>query len=107
LIENLLTQIKVTWNEPFDNFDSITAYLIEFRQADDSTFSATAECDGQDNTVISTRTCFVELATFRAAPYFLTFKDLVVVRIRSQNAFGWSLYSQPSTGGAIIQTEPT
>ena len=37
----------------------------------------------------------------------MAFKDLVVVRIKSQNAFGWSLDSQPSTGSAIIQIEPT
>lgn len=61
MTENVLTKIKVTWNEPFDNYDDILAYLIEFRLSDDSTFTPTAECDGSDNTIITTRTCYVEL----------------------------------------------
>ena len=61
MTENVHTKIKVTWNEPFDNYDDILAYLIEFRRSDYSTFTPTAECDGSDDTIITTRTCYVEL----------------------------------------------
>jgi len=30
----------------------------------------------------------------------------VVVKVKSYNIYGWSIDSQPSTGGAKIQTEP-
>jgi hypothetical protein len=29
--ENVLTQVQITWAEPFDNLDQITAYLIQIR----------------------------------------------------------------------------
>lgn len=106
ITENIFTQIKITWDQPFDNFDDITAYQIQIRQSDDNTFTETAECNGLEPTVVTSRTCSVELQTLRAAPYLLGFKDFVIVRVRSLNTFGWSLQSQPNAGGAVIQVEP-
>lgn len=100
--QNILTQVKITWDEPFDNYDTITAYNIEIRHSDDETFTESAECDGLDSTVASTRECFVELATLRAAPCLLAFNSFVIVRVKSLNTFGWSEFSQPNAGGAII-----
>ncbi len=33
------------------------------------------------------------MATLRAAPYSLKFKDYVMAKIRAKNALGWSPYS--------------
>ena len=46
------------------------------------------------------------MATLRDTPYELVLEDFVVARVKAFNAFGWSLDSQPNTGGAKIQTEP-
>jgi hypothetical protein len=77
------------------------------RQADTQTFtSVTSECNGADQTVVDSRTCNVDIKTLRADPFFLSFDDFILVTVNSQNAFGWSKDSQPSTSQAQIQTEP-
>lgn len=48
----------------------------------------------------------MNLSTLRATPYELVFDEYVVASIASLNNFGWSIYSQPNTGGAKIWTEP-
>lgn len=103
---NDLLEVVITWDEPFDNYDAITAYLVEIRQSDGVTFSTTAECDGADPDVVSSRECRVLLTTLIASPYSLTLDQLVVARVQAYNSFGWSVVSQPNTGGAKIQTEP-
>lgn len=45
---------------------------------------------------------------FRAAPYNYSFRDLVKVRAKAYNSFGWSLaYSPVNTSGAQVRIEPT
>jgi hypothetical protein len=69
------------------------------------TFTESAECDGA--LVVAERECLVNLSTLRADPYVLEFKDQIVVRIQSLNAFGWSEWSEPATESAIVLIEPS
>ena len=103
---NDLLAAVITWDEPFDNYDDITAYLIELRHSDGVTFSESAECDGQQTDVAQTRQCSVLLTTLIAAPYSLQLDDWIVARVQPYNSFGWGVVSQPNTGGAQIQTQP-
>jgi hypothetical protein len=45
--------------------------------------------------------------SLRQDPYWLEFNEYVVARVQSSNAFGWSIMSDPMTGGAVILVEPT
>jgi len=47
------------------------------------------------------------MTTLVAPTYSLTYGELVAVRVKSRNAYGWSLDSQTNTVGATIQTVPT
>jgi|LauGreDrversion4_2_1035121.scaffolds.fasta_scaffold03439_4 hypothetical protein len=42
------------------------------------------------------------MTTLRDAPYNLEYNSYVVATVKSYNAYGWSIVSQPSTGGAVI-----
>jgi hypothetical protein len=81
--------VIVAWDEPTTNYSPILEYAIEIREADND-FSSTAECVGTDP---SLRTCTIQMSTLRAAPYSLTYGMLVAARVRSRNAYGWSLDS--------------
>jgi hypothetical protein len=100
------TQVLISWDYPDDSADTIIQYSIQIRQSDGLTFTETVECDGSNTLVVSSRSCLVNLSTLRAAPYSLAFDDYIVASIASMNSFGWSIYSQPNTGGAKIWTEP-
>lgn len=104
--QNDLLNVHVTWQEPDDNESPITAYFIEIRHSDGITFSEASECIGSDPLILSNLECFIPLTTLRTSPYDLVYGDYVVARVRAYNEFGWSLDSQPNTGGATIQTEP-
>jgi len=97
--------VILTWQEPFNNYDTILEYLIEFREVDGD-FSTTLSCDGSMQSTINTRTCTVALSVFRSTPYSLTYGMLVAARIKSRNQYGWSAVSQANTGDAIILTMP-
>jgi hypothetical protein len=48
----------------------------------------------------------VPIQNLKGDPFDLTFDSYVYIRVNSFNSFGWSVDSQPSTGGAKILTEP-
>ena len=98
--------MTISWDEPVDNYDTITAYLIELRQSDYVTFTESAECDGSANAVVVARECSVLMETLRSEPYSLGLDEFVVARVKAMNSFGWAIDSQPNTGGAKIQTVP-
>jgi len=99
--------VQITWSKPYNNEDTITAYMVQIRKVDGETYQESAECDASTTAIINARTCTVLIKTLRAGPYELQFNNLIVARVKAKNAFGWGLYSQPSTAGALIRTEPT
>ena len=94
--------VTINWDAPFDNYDTITAYLIELRHSDLLSFTESVECDGSDSTVVANLECSVLISTLRDSPYSLVLDDFVVARVKAYNDFGWSIDSQPNTGGAKI-----
>lgn len=95
----------ISWDYPDDSADLVYEYSIKIRQSDGITFATTDECDGSDKLIVKNRWCLVNLSTLRAS-YLLTFDNYVVASVASLNSFGWSIDSQPNTGGAKIWVEP-
>lgn len=76
--------------------------LIENRS--DNTWVEDIEmCDGANSTVLSTRRCILSMTKLRET-YGYQFRDLVTLKLRSYNKYGWSLnYSPTNTVGATIK----
>ena len=53
--------VKVTWDAPFENYDTITAYLVELRHKDFISFSSSGECDGSITSVVDNRECTINI----------------------------------------------
>lgn len=46
------------------------------------------------------------MTELRGADYALFLNDAVVAKVKAYNLIGWSSYSQPTTAGGTITTEP-
>ena len=91
-IENIY--VKIAWDYPVDNSDSVTEYEILIRQSDQATFSSELiHCDGRSSAVVQKQYCHVPMLILRTAPFSLQFQDYIVVKIRAKNSIGWGLYS--------------
>lgn len=63
-------------------------------------------CDGTANSVLQNRLCLFPMQDLRDT-YGYVFRDLVTFKIRSMNAYGWSLAHSPENAiGATIRVEP-
>jgi len=101
------SNIIVTWSKPYYGGSSITSYVIQFRQNDNTTFTVDlVDCDGSQSGYLTSTTCTVPIASMRASPFELTWGSSVYVRVSAQNQRGTSAFSTPSNG-AIILTYPS
>ena len=55
---------------------------------------------------MDTRQCSIPFTTLRAAPYSLSYGNLVQARVRAKNFIGFGAFSQENIVGAAVQTEP-
>ena len=96
-------KITITWQEPV-NFGStpITNYTIEIRQADNTTFSQTAECNGALVTIRDTRICSVLTSTLVAPPFSLAWGQSVFARVAATNIKGTSSFSVAGNGDVVV-----
>ena len=95
--------ILVTWVEPYDNSDAISAYNIVFR-ATDGVYYNVAECVSEEPSL--TTSCSVPIALFLEEPFNLAYNDLVQVRAQATNTNDWGDLSETNIDGARIQTKP-
>ena len=96
LIENIY--VKISWDYPVDNSDTVTTYDVQILQSDGQTFSADLQdCDGSNPAIIQKLYCFVPMTVLRASPFTLQFEDYVTVKVRAMNTIGWGPYSQLSS----------
>jgi hypothetical protein len=101
------SNIIVTWSKPYYGGSSITSYVIQFRQNDNTTFTVDlVDCDGSQSGYLTSTTCTVPIASMRASPFELTWGSSVYVKVSAQNQRGTSAFSTPSNG-AIILTYPS
>jgi hypothetical protein len=72
----------VTWTEPEINGAAVLSYTITFRHSDGITYSTElSQCDGSDATIVSSRTCVIDVATFLTAPFNLDWGESVYAKI--------------------------
>lgn len=106
VIEN--SYVKITWDYPEDNADSVVEYEILLRGGDYAKFFLeTTFCDGKNPAVVLMRYCHVPMTTLRAEPFNLKFQDYIVVKVRARNALGWSVYSELNDLETQVQVEPS
>jgi len=105
VIENSF--VKIAWQYPNDNSDTVVEYEILIRQGDMKTFTPQLlYCDGRSAAIVQKLYCLVPMSTLRAEPYSLKFKDYVFAKIKAKNALGWSPYSDLNSMETQIQIEP-
>lgn len=72
VIDNIY--VKIAWDYPTDNSDTVTEYEILIRQSDMTTFSADlSECDGKSTAIVQKKYCHVPMTVLRASPFSLQF----------------------------------
>jgi hypothetical protein len=94
--------VKISWVAPYDNSEPIDAFEVLIRTSDSTTYSAVPSPCATTLALF----CFVPLSTLRTTPFSLSRNNLVVVKARAHNQFGYGDYSEPNTAGATVQTEP-
>ena len=72
--------MKIDWDYPIDNGDSVKEYLIEIKDSLGDYYSYLPTCDGSDTTIRTNRYCYVEMSVLRAAPFNLVKGDKIIAR---------------------------
>jgi hypothetical protein len=100
-------KVKIFWDAPDTNFAPLKSYTLQVLTNNGLTFAdANSFCDEDAATILSARLCTMTLVELRAFPFSLTFNKFVIARVKSENQFGESDYSQTNIMGATIRTEP-
>jgi hypothetical protein len=99
-IESAAGAVTITWLQPADGSDTITAYLVEIKDSSGAWQAENTYCDGTDSAVISALTCTVPMSALTASPYSLAFDALVEVRASARNSYGWGAVSSTNAVGA-------
>jgi hypothetical protein len=101
--------IVISWPSPANKGASILEYnIIAIVGSEALTFEAdvaTLGCDGQSPETIESRSCSIQVQTFRSV-LNVDYPDTVKAKIRSRNSNGWSNFSETSLTEALIMTEP-
>jgi hypothetical protein len=82
--------VKLAWNYPQDNGDSVDEYIIEIRGKDAEFYTSLATCDGSNPVIVSTRFCYIPMNTLRNEPFNLLKGDKIVARGNSRNLKGFN-----------------
>jgi len=98
--------VVVTWVAPDNGGSPITAYTVEFLQADGTSYSTElTNCDGSTTGIRDATTCTVPVSAFKATPFELPWGSEVWARVKAWNYYGNYGYSG-SGNGAVITTYP-
>ena len=99
--------VLITWEKPDENSEPISAYEILILAKDGQTWNEeTLGCDGEQESIVLNRQCYVLLSTLRESPFNLVYDDLVIVKGRAKNSKGFGHYSEPNIFGARISQIP-
>lgn len=100
------TDLKLTWQAPFNNGKSISGYTVEFKSSG-GFISSTLLCDPAGNaTQLSTKTCEGITMANLVTALSLTAGDDIQIRIKAENSEGFSFYSTENTDSIVLQTIP-
>lgn len=102
-----VSKVRIEFEEPEPNGESITKYQILIQKSDGVNYAEDlTHCDGSNAQVIANLYCDIPMTVFRAAPYNLAKGTLIKVIARAYNLYQWGQYSQVNVIGATVETEP-
>lgn len=100
------SNVLISWDLPDNRGSPITAYVVKIRESDDVSFTTAVEdCDGSNLAVVSARSCFVQIATLKLAPFNIAWGSEVFAKVTAINIYGESEESEEGNN-AIILTVP-
>jgi hypothetical protein len=101
--------VVITWTAPSARGQVITAYSIEFANKAQTTWTTVAACDGAAPATRDALRCVVAMSVFTdAATFGYIFDDVVFVRVKATNSYGYGELSEPCDDtGARIRVVPT
>jgi hypothetical protein len=76
-------EVRVKWEAPHDGFSPITQFYVEFKANDGLFYEHNTHC--QDVTDLR---CDVPMLSLFEEPFLLSFQDLIVARVISENSYG-------------------
>jgi hypothetical protein len=105
--------LAIDWTAPDARGDAITAYLVEIADKAGTTWhTENATCDATQAALVAARRCTVPMTVLTSAKYgyaysYATGGDLVQVRVKAANFFGFGVLSPVSdASGARIRAVP-
>lgn len=105
--------LAIDWTAPDARGDTITAYLVEIADKAGTTWNTeNATCDATQAALVAARRCTVPMTVLTSAKYgyaysYATGGDLVQVRVKAANFFGFGVLSPVSdASGARIRAVP-
>lgn len=91
--------VTVSWNLATDNGSPITAYQVFIRESGSTTFTLeSSECDGTENSVISSASCTINISTLNNSPYNIDGGDSIWAKVTAANIYGTSELSVEGNG---------
>lgn len=93
------TQVQISWLPLNSMGNAIQKYKIEIKTSSNTYEETLTNCDGTDSNIISNNYCLIPMSVFLASPYSLSQGALIVARVQSYNAIGWSALSTDNTQG--------
>ena len=85
---NSSTNFFIKWSEHFNEGLEILRYYIKIMKKGtgtdmlvDANWYETTDCDGSNLSVNSSQSCYVQMATLRAAPYLYGLNDYIRIRV--------------------------
>lgn len=100
------TDVLISWEKPVarDTYDEILAYKIVF-MTDRGDYLEMSDCDGEDQTIIDSRQCKVDMTSI---PNYtgLGAGNLIKVKVRARNSFCPGPFNDANIVGQVIITCP-
>jgi len=82
------TDVQISWGEPINNFEPITAYEIVLLTSTGNQVNDLTNCDGSQAAKVTARVCLIPMSQVINLTG-LTQGSLIQARIRAYNANGW------------------
>lgn len=94
--------MTLNWPEVVTNGSPITSYYIVIRDHDGAYHTELEYCNGEDEAVITARSCTIPLTVFYTTPFNMVLGDHIYVKVTASNLYGASLESVPGDGAAVV-----
>jgi hypothetical protein len=78
------TNLRISWTVTANDHSlTVSSYKILVKDADSSTYTEHASCDGSDGTTISNMYCEIAMTEFSASPYNYDVAELIVAHVQA------------------------